>query len=288
MIHQGPITYQGNKRRLMPQIKPLLRPTDVFVDLFCGSGTVGLNAPAETVILNDLSRPVVDLLKFLAKTDYDEIYKSVEAIAERYDLTFGARGTLSKEEVADHNRSGYVKMRDDYNRSSSPELLLALVLYGFNKQIRFNKQGKFNNPPGDNDFNLNAQKKIKDYQQRASELKLRFLSWDFRDWRHFHYPRQVMFYADPPYLISDATYNAGWKEDSERDLLALLDAKHEEGDLFALSNVVESNGKVNKLLLEWVESNPEYQVHEIDSNYNSSNYQRKNSGLTREILVTNY
>ena len=97
-----------------------------------------------------------------------------------------------------------------------------------------------------------------------------------------------MFYADPPYLISDATYNAGWKEDSERDLLALLDAKHEEGDLFALSNVVESNGKVNKLLLEWVESNPEYQVHEIDSNYNASNYQRKNSGLTREVLVTNY
>ena len=288
MIHQGPITYQGNKRRLMPQIKPLLRPTEVFVDLFCGSGTVGLNAPAETVILNDLSRPVVDLLKFLAQTDYDEIYKSVEAISERYGLTFGARGTLSREEMVIRNRVGYFQMRDDYNRSSSPELLLALVLYGFSNQVRFNKKGKFNNPPGDNDFNLNAQKKIKDYQQRASELKLRFLAWDFRDWQHFHYPKQVMFYADPPYLISDATYNAGWKEDSERDLLALLDAKHKEGDLFALSNVVESNGKVNELLLEWVESNPEYQVHEINSNYNASNYQRKNSGLTREVLVTNY
>lgn len=287
-MYQGPITYQGNKRRLMPQIAPLLRPTEVFVDLFCGSGTVGLNAPAETVVLNDLNKPVVGLLKFLAKTDYDEIYESVRAIAERYNLTFGARGTLSKEEIVTRNRDGYFRMRDDYNARPSDILLFSLMLYGFSKQIRFNKQGKFNNPPGDNDFNLNAQKKVKDYQQRAKELNLRFLTWDFRDWQHFHYPEQVMFYADPPYLISDATYNSGWKEDSERDLLALLDSKHEEGNLFALSNVVESNGKVNKLLLKWVESNPEYQVHEIDSNYNASNYQRKNSGLTREVLVTNY
>ena len=287
-MYQGPITYQGNKRRLMPQIKPLLRPTEVFVDLFCGSGTVGLNAPAETVVLNDLNKPVVGLLKFLAKTDYDEIYESVRAIAERYNLTFGARGTLSREEIVTRNRDGYFRMRDDYNARPSDILLFSLMLYGFSNQIRFNKQGKFNNPPGDNDFNLNAQKKVKDYQQRAKELNLRFLTWDFRDWQHFHYPEQVMFYADPPYLISDATYNSGWKEDSERDLLALLDSKHEEGNLFALSNVVESNGKVNKLLLEWVESNPEYQVHEIDSNYNASNYQRKNSGLTREVLVTNY
>src|SRR5699024_10189239 len=287
-MYQGPITYQGNKRRLMPQIKPLLRPTEVFVDLFCGSGTVALNAPAETVVVNDFNKPVVGLLKFLAKTDYDEIYESVRAIAERYNLTFGARGTLSREEIVTRNRDGYFRMRDDYNARPSDILLFSLMLYGFSNQIRFNKQGKFNNPPGDNDFNLNAQKKVKDYQQRAKELNLRFLTWDFRDWQHFHYPEQVMFYADPPYLISDATYNSGWKEDSERDLLALLDSKHEEGNLFALSNVVESNGKVNKRLLEWVESNPEYQVHEIDSNYNASNYQRKNSGLTREVLVTNY
>ena len=287
-MYQGPITYQGNKRRLMPQIAPLLKPTRVFVDLFCGSGTVGLNAPADTVVLNDLNKPVVNLLKYLANVPFDELHESVSIVAKKYDLPWRAEGRMPEGTMPSHIKPGYLKMRDDYNARPSDLLLFSLMLYGFSNQVRFNKQGKFNNPPGDNDFNLNAQKKVKDYQQRAKELNLRFLTWDFRDWQHFHYPEQVMFYADPPYLISDATYNSGWKEDSERDLLALLDSKHEEGNLFALSNVVESNGKVNKLLLEWVESNPDYHVHEIDSNYNASNYQRKNSGLTREVLVTNY
>lgn len=289
MFYQGPITYQGNKRRLMPQIKPLLKTAEVFVDLFCGSGTVGLNAPAETVVLNDLNRSVVELLRYLAETPYNVVYDNVRKLSFDYKLLFLAEGSIKRKEVHELNKGGYLRLREDYNREPSVEKLLVLVLYGFNKQVRFNRKGKFNNPPGDDTFNSGAQRKIKEYQKRAKEINLRFFTWDFRNWEHFHLHSSTMYYADPPYLITDAAYSAGWGEEDEKDLLGFLDHKNVNGDFFALSNVTETGGKKNELLLDWLNTHPEYKVHHLEASYNNSNYQRKNNEQpTKEVLVTNY
>src|SRR5699024_2258395 len=115
LMYQGPITYQGNKRRLMPQIAPLLKPTRVFVDLFCGSGTVGLNAPAEKVLFNDVNEPVVDLLRFLARTPFTELYEDMQEVTEKYNLPWRAEGRMPEGTIQSHIKPGFLRMRDDYN-----------------------------------------------------------------------------------------------------------------------------------------------------------------------------
>jgi site-specific DNA-adenine methylase len=98
-------------------------------------------------------------------------------------------------------------------------------------------------------------------------------------------------YADPPYLITCASYNeqGGWTEDDERKLLALLDELNERGIHFALSNVLEAKGKTNDILKEWIQSRPNYKLIDLNYTYNNSSYHRQNKEKsTREILVINY
>ena len=76
-----------------------------------------------------------------------------------------------------------------------------------------------------------------------------------------------------------------WNEDKERKLYASLDELHKVGGSFLLSNVLENNGKWNKILEEW---SKKYTVIDVSASYESCNYQRKNAGKTKEILVRNY
>ena len=48
------LNYTGSKYRLLGQIMPFLpKNNDIFIDLFCGGGSVGINASAKKIILND-------------------------------------------------------------------------------------------------------------------------------------------------------------------------------------------------------------------------------------------
>ena len=70
------------------------------------------------------------------------------------------------------------------------------------------------------------------------------------------------------------------------ELLKYLDKANEKGIKFALSNVIEHNGIVNNVLLEW---SKKYKVFEIDSDYSNCSYHKKNKTLrTREVLIVNY
>lgn len=59
---------------------------------------------------------------------------------------------------------------------------------------------------------------------------------------------------------------------------------------FALSNVVESRGRRNDILADWVERHPgHYRMIPLDFSYSNSNYHIKDKGsATREVLVVNY
>ena len=97
-----------------------------------------------------------------------------------------------------------------------------------------------------------------------------------------------LVYADPPYLISDATYNenGGWTEKDERDLLTFLDEINSRGIHFALSNVLRHKGKTNTILLEW---SRKYSVHHLTNDYSNSNYQVvEDNTESDEVLITNY
>lgn len=100
--------------------------------------------------------------------------------------------------------------------------------------------------------------------------------------------RGDFLYADPPYLISTATYNEqnGWTETEEYDLLNLLDKLDSQGVKFALSNVLEHKGKENTILINWAKN---YEINYLDYNYNNSNYQiKEKTTKTSEVLITNY
>jgi adenine-specific DNA-methyltransferase len=95
-------------------------------------------------------------------------------------------------------------------------------------------------------------------------------------------------YADPPYLISQATYNDGWDEESEKALLDKLKKLDSEGGRFALSNVLENKGKTNEILKNWVEENGYKTIH-LDKSYANSYYHRKEKeSKTDEVLIINY
>ena len=98
-------------------------------------------------------------------------------------------------------------------------------------------------------------------------------------------------YADPPYLITCASYNeqGGWTEKDEYELLDVLDGLTQRNIRFALSNVLEAKGKSNEILLKWVINRPNYRIIDLKYNYRNANYQRqKDRDKTREVLIVNY
>ncbi|MFP7707997.1 Dam family site-specific DNA-(adenine-N6)-methyltransferase [Trueperella sp. LYQ141] len=297
----SPINYIGGKGKLLPQLKPLLFPASYFVDVFAGGCNVGINSEAKKVLFNDLSPQLIHLMTFLAKNSPEEIIKQIDHISQQFGLskthessyaTFGAESTKG---LAAYNKPGFLALRQAYN--ATPEgsdtkslLLYALVIFGFNNQLRFNRKGEFNLPVGKRDFNSKMRRKLREFSMRIRELDAEFTVGDFRDLRIDDFPDDTLFYCDPPYLITQATYNenGGWTVTDEEDLLAFLDAIDRSGRKFALSNAVEAKGRINSTLNSWITSRP-YRVHELNMSYSNSNYQRKNAATaTREILVVNY
>ena len=120
----------------------------------------------------------------------------------------------------------------------------------------------------------------------------KFESYDFRELPNEEWNDKTFVYVDPPYLITCATYNEqdGWNETLEKELLKYLDKLHERGIRFALSNVLHSKGKENKILIEWINNNiGKYRVIYLDYTYSNSNYQTKDrTSKTDEVLIVNY
>ena len=61
----SPLNYSGNKSKIIKTLINLF-PKDIknFVDVFCGSGIVGLNVEFENLILNDKEKHIINLLKY--------------------------------------------------------------------------------------------------------------------------------------------------------------------------------------------------------------------------------
>lgn len=296
----SPINYIGGKGKLLPQLRPLLPRTELFVDLFSGGCTVGANADAKRIIFNDINPQLVELMKFLANTNPYEVISEIDNVIAKYGLTDTFRhpyqhyGVNSSTGLANVNKEAFLQLRNDYNslreEARSPLLLYALVIFGFNNQLRFNGKGAFNLPVGKRDFNSKMRRKLIMFHERLSSIDHAFQVRDFREFNIANTPKDTLFYCDPPYLITQATYNerGGWSDILEHQLLKFLDDVHESGRRFALSNVLEAKGSVNKILSDWV-VNPAYHVHSLTMSYKNSNYHRTNRGSdTLEVLITNF
>ena len=130
--------------------------------------------------------------------------------------------------LASYNKKAYLKLREDYNSNPTPIKFYTLIVFAFNNQIRFNKDGKFNLPVNKRDFTSNMRKNLELFVDRIKNLDIEFTSKDFRD---VYVPDNSFVYIDPPYLATTASYNenGGWNEELEQELLNYLDELNQRG-----------------------------------------------------------
>lgn len=304
---RSPINYTGNKFRILDQIKPYFpQKCGVFLDLFSGGATVGINVDCEKVYFVDNNERVIRLLDFLAKSDFDKLLKELEKMIDYYGLSYSAKNGYKfyKDQVVDnpnnglkkYNEKGYYKLRKDYNNlkdkttKKANKMLYLLMVYAFNNDIRFSAKGNFNLPAGKTDLNRSNIKKVRKYIEKMANKKYQFICSSFNSEKVKNILKEVDFvYLDPPYLITKAFYNEnnGWNAKLEHQLLDFLDYLIEAGKPFVLSNVLEKRGSVNEPLAYWIHRNKSnIKIVDIEYHYRSSNYQKKDrNAQEREIIV---
>lgn len=301
---ESPLNYTGGKFKLLSQILPhFSTKIDIFVDLFCGGCNVGINVSANKIIYNDLNERLLvfyNVLKTLEKeTTFDWIYQIIDtyqlSLVSKYGYEYYQ--SESSKGLSEYNRDRFLKMRKDFNLQASYDdyyyiLFYVLIVYSFNNQIRFNHKGEFNLPVGKRDFNKRMAGKLSSFIDRLQDQNCAFSCRDFRSFDFSGLSSDDFVYVDPPYLITCATYNeqGGWDNNAELDLLAILDELTRNNIRFALSNVLRSKGKENRILIDWVnKGKTNIRVIPLNHSYANSSYQSKHkSSSSEEVLIINY
>jgi DNA adenine methylase len=295
---RSPFFYVGDKYKLLPQITQLF-PKDFerIIEPFVGGGSVFLNTEAPEVLANDLDSNVIEIheLLFLQGEKMDQFISKFMKLARSYNLSCSFDGDVVPDDVrrefpktyfAHLNRPGYAKLKEKYNSSKKRDALelYALMIYGFNRMLRFNRHGNFNIPVGNVDFNPNVVKALQGYSSRTVGRKVGFSNLGFEVFLDsIEYRTGDFLYVDPPYLITRSEYNKGWNESCELRLYELLDRLNALGVKFALSNVEVYGDRSNEILEKWMQK---YQVHVVSSNY--INYFDNGKKALKEVLVCNY
>lgn len=297
-VNRSPLFYVGDKYKLIPEIK-IHFPTDIrhFVEPFVGGGSVYLNVNAQDYFLNDIDSEVIKLhqmlISFVGKQQ--EFFDKVWKIVDSYGLSCSAREDrvpndlkvkFVKTYFAEFNRGAFLKLRNDYNNRHSDDYLMLyiLLIYGFNRMIRFNKSGKYNLPVGNVDFNQNTIDALTNYFYLNASKETHWSALDFEAFLNgLDLSEKDLIYLDPPYLITFSEYNKLWNEETEQRLLTVLDQLSARKIRFAISNVTHYKGKINSIFLQWA---ARYNTYSIKSNYIS--YHDNTIKSFNEVLVTNY
>ena len=296
---RSPLFYVGDKYKLMPQLTALFpRDIDTYFEPFCGGGSSFLNVRAKHYKLNDIDCHLIDLHRFLQSHAHDKegFFSEIFALIQSYGLSCSLLGiippldlrqTYKKTYFAKFNKDAYCKMREDFNADKRDiARLYLLLIYGFNRFLRFNTSGDFNLPVGNVDFNSNVFNALQNYFDFMQQSQTKeFFNSDYKAFlARFGVNQGDFIYFDPPYLISDSEYNKLWSEDKEREFYAFLDTLNLKGVRFGLTNLLTHKGRQNALLENFAQK---YHCTDIVSNYISFNDNsiKKDS---REIYVSNY
>lgn len=290
MICKNPLSYPGNKNKLLKEIIPYICQTEIFIDVFCGSGVVGINSLSKTIILNDINKWPIKILELFYAVSFEDLVDEIEKRINLYNLTYSRianKGTYIEkkhEGLSIYNKEGFKKLKDHFNRQKDIYDLIVLCIYGFNHYMRFNKQNEFNVPVGKVDFSKSIYEQLKNFIELLKSKNVVFSNLDFRNEKLYN-EKEAIYYFDPPYLITTAPYNNSWTLKEETELLELLDKLNAEGKKFILSNVLTSNGKRNELLIEW---SKKYKVINMNRQYRNANYQKINISDSQEVIILNY
>ena len=297
-IARSPLFYVGDKYKLIKEIKTHFPPNiGRLIEPFVGGGSVFMNVDAQDFLLNDIDSYVMAIHRMLCTYvgRSNDFFEDFFKIVEKYKLSLsyrentvpeGLKQDYPKTYFAKFNKEAYAKMKSDFNKGGKKDILMlyALLIYGFNRMLRFNKKGDFNLPVGDVDFNQNTYDALIDYFALLGQKHVIWYNEDFRNFLgNIEYQPDDLVYLDPPYLITFSEYNKLWNDDTENALLEQLDNLNVQNVRFAISNVTHYKGKVNERFLDW---SAHYNSFPIKSNYISFNDNTiKNFN---EVLVTNF
>ncbi|MCY8757331.1 DNA adenine methylase [Bacillus haynesii] len=185
-----PIPYQGSKRNLVKYILPFI-PNGIerLVEPFAGSAAVAIasayNCKAKNYWLNDFNSPLIELLKNMVEDPHK--------VSNRYSVVWNEQHENPKEH--------FLVIRDIFNKTHEPELLLYLLARCVKNAVRYNDKGEFNQSSDNRRKGRSPEKMKKEIEIFSQLMKNRtvFSSIDYsevleqttlNDW----------VYMDPPYM----------------------------------------------------------------------------------------
>ena len=304
---QGPLNYAGGKFELLPQIFPYFpKKVSTFLDVFAGGWNVGINVNADTIIFNDINTNLVSMLKALMCYSLPELLSKIDMLCTTYNLIGAGQGLTDKQRFI-NNQKGFDALKNLYNKKGSrfyrdPIVLYVLVGFSFQNQVKINPNGDFTNSVGTGlsmalrDKLINFVTELHNRHDRVLVSNLKFQDIDLSD----PAMKNVFLYVDPPYLITNASYNKIWNDNTEREFLAWLDEADARGLKFALSNLLSRDiqrkgetsftSEVNTILDQWIKNNKHrYTMYNIQHSYGNIAVSVGNKLQNeKEILVVNY
>lgn len=297
-IIRSPLFYMGDKYKLLSQLINFFpKKINNFFEPFVGGGSIFLNIQADQFYLNDLDKNLILLHKFLVSSSKNskQFFINLEKTIKNYKLSRSfledivptkLKKQYQKTYYAKFNKIAYSNLKTDFNNEEKKDYLklYILLIYGFNRILRFNKKNEFNLPVGNVDLNKNTEKALNNYFAAITDKNINFSHLTYsKFFEKMNFSKNDFIYCDPPYLITSGEYNKFWNENNEIQFLSILDNLNKKNIKWALSNVTEYRGKKNQILLNW---SKKYKMKKIKSNYISFNDNSIKS--FKEVLILNY
>lgn len=181
--------YQGSKRRLAKRILDFF-PNHIskVVEPFAGTGAVSLAASrsgkANSFWLNDVNKPLIELIK-LAVENPSQLAESYEELWTPQEEYPGER---------------YLEVRDLFNNSKDPCLLLYLLSRCVKGSVRYNSSGLFNQSPDKRRKGTHPERMRKNILGVSKLLKEKccFTDYDYKKVLSLT-KEDDLIYLDPPY-----------------------------------------------------------------------------------------
>ena len=221
-----PFQYQGSKRNLAPRILNFLpKSMDRLVEPFAGSGAISLacagRGRSKKYYLNDFNQPLSELL--------DLIVSQPDETADFYE-------SIWKGKDADHLDQFY-SIREQFNESRDPRLLLYLLARCVKGAVRYNSNGDFNQSPDKRRLGTQPARMRSNISSVSMLLRGR-TTFSSRDYREVfaETTKKDVVYMDPPYQgvcnTRDHRYSSGIEFD---DFVSGLNELNRKGVRFLVS-----------------------------------------------------
>lgn len=291
----SPIPYMGNKKRLIDKGLIRLFPNEIktFVDLFAGSGIVSMNTRADRVIMNDIDIHLIELYELFKSYTAECIIQHIESRIQEFGLSKETikRCVFKDVEKINQYKKAYIKLRDKYNQEKHPLDFCTLMYFSFSQQFRFNADGDFNMPCGNDYFSEYQKESIINGCNFFQNRNIEICNMDFKSFDTSSLTERDFVYLDPPYLITLAVYTegrngyAGWSELDENALYQLCECLDSRNIKFGMSNVFRNKGKTNQNLIDWSRYH-HFNVYRFSTHTYSAC--GKGNSMAEEVFITNY